>query len=335
MAESVPDSGVKGGVKGGTAGGVVGGTAGVAGGGGSRKDAAPLLDERRRDTRDPWGVLQTTPGVVTDRINVGGNESGQQSEYAGPAPARRSLAAGRLPPPGAVRVEDFVSSFSYGDEPPVRDDFAVRAEGAPTPFAPDAGTRLLRFNIRGWEARTEKKAAETPQTVARDARARVEFNPEVVSRWRLVGSEDRAALTREKLGGDIGPAGQVGAGQSVTALYEVHLKPGVSGSQTIATLHLRFRAADGGGARETTRDLRVADLAPSWEKAPPGLRLASLAAELAEVLRGSTGAKNAGLDDLLRRARQLSAELAKSPQAAEAVDLVRMVEETVRLKRQR
>ncbi len=35
-------------------------------------------------SRDPWAVLQTTPGVLTDRINVGGNESGQQSMYIGP-----------------------------------------------------------------------------------------------------------------------------------------------------------------------------------------------------------------------------------------------------------
>ena len=60
---------------------------------------SPLLDERRISTgatvsqtelekiptaRDPWAILQTTPGVLTDRINVGGNESGQQSAYVGP-----------------------------------------------------------------------------------------------------------------------------------------------------------------------------------------------------------------------------------------------------------
>lgn len=59
----------------------------------------PLLDERRIErgttislvelegiptSRDPWAVLQSTPGVLTDRINVGGNESGQQSLYVGP-----------------------------------------------------------------------------------------------------------------------------------------------------------------------------------------------------------------------------------------------------------
>jgi hypothetical protein len=35
--------------------------------------------------RDPFAVLQSAPGVLTDRINVGGNESGQQSAYVGPA----------------------------------------------------------------------------------------------------------------------------------------------------------------------------------------------------------------------------------------------------------
>ncbi len=59
----------------------------------------PLLDERKVGTgatvsgvelreiptsRDPWSILSTTPGVLTDRTNVGGSESGQQSTYIGP-----------------------------------------------------------------------------------------------------------------------------------------------------------------------------------------------------------------------------------------------------------
>jgi carboxypeptidase family protein/TonB-dependent receptor-like protein len=57
---------------------------------------APLLDVRKTGTgsdvnklelekvptaRDPWVILQQTPGVQMDRINVGGNQSGQQSGY--------------------------------------------------------------------------------------------------------------------------------------------------------------------------------------------------------------------------------------------------------------
>jgi hypothetical protein len=59
---------------------------------------APMLDVRRAGTgatvtrvelekvpsgRDPWVILQQTPGVLVDRINVGGSESGQQSNYVG------------------------------------------------------------------------------------------------------------------------------------------------------------------------------------------------------------------------------------------------------------
>ncbi|MFN7942538.1 MAG: TonB-dependent receptor [Thermoanaerobaculia bacterium] len=59
---------------------------------------SPLLDTRKIQTgatvdkteldrlpsgRDPWAILQTTPGVVLDRVNVGGNESGQQATYVG------------------------------------------------------------------------------------------------------------------------------------------------------------------------------------------------------------------------------------------------------------
>ncbi|HEV7785946.1 MAG TPA: hypothetical protein VGQ28_11460, partial [Thermoanaerobaculia bacterium] len=38
--------------------------------------------------RDPWAALQSTPGVLTDRINVGGNEAGQQSSYIRPSYSR-------------------------------------------------------------------------------------------------------------------------------------------------------------------------------------------------------------------------------------------------------
>ena len=34
-----------------------------------------------RASRDPWVVLQTVPGIIVDRVNVGGAESGQQSNY--------------------------------------------------------------------------------------------------------------------------------------------------------------------------------------------------------------------------------------------------------------
>ncbi|HEX7182864.1 MAG TPA: TonB-dependent receptor [Thermoanaerobaculia bacterium] len=62
-------------------------------------ESSPLLDERRVSTgslisqtqlekiptaRDPWALLQSVPGVLLDRINVGGSESGTQAQFVGP-----------------------------------------------------------------------------------------------------------------------------------------------------------------------------------------------------------------------------------------------------------
>ncbi|MBV8203085.1 MAG: TonB-dependent receptor, partial [Acidobacteria bacterium] len=43
-------------------------------------------------TRDPWSLLQSTPGVLLDRVNVGGSESGRQAQYVGPgSPGSQSV----------------------------------------------------------------------------------------------------------------------------------------------------------------------------------------------------------------------------------------------------
>jgi Ca-activated chloride channel family protein len=421
--------------------------------------------------------------------------------------ARRYLRDGHLPPAESVRAEEFVNFFSYGDPAPARGDFALRAEGAPTPFATGPQYRLLRFNLRAREVAPEnrkpavltfvidvsgsmnmenrlglvKKALSllldqlrasdrvglviygdrgqvlleptsdheairraigrlapggstnaeegltlgydlagtfyrpgasnriilctdgvanvgrtgpqpilerigrearkgieltalgfgmgnyndvlleqladkgdgryayiddedearrvlveeltgTLQTIAKDAKVQVDFNPAAVSRWRLIGYENRD-IADEKFRDNSVDAGEIGAGHNVTALYEVKLKPEVMGGQKIATLHLRFRVADTGEIRETARDLRVADLSPTWEQASRGFRLASLVGELAEVLRGSYWAKSVDLSDLASRTRKVAAEMVDSPRAIDILDFARMVEEAARLKR--
>jgi Ca-activated chloride channel family protein len=66
--------------------------------------------------------------------------------------ARRKLNEGRLPPPAAVRTEEFVNYFEYGYAPPkdTRVPFAVHMEATPSPF--EKGLSLLRIGIKGYEA---------------------------------------------------------------------------------------------------------------------------------------------------------------------------------------
>jgi Ca-activated chloride channel homolog len=150
------------------------------------------------------------------------------------------------------------------------------------------------------------------QTIAKDAKVQVEFNPAVVARYRLLGYENRA-IADERFRDDKVDAGEIGAGHSVTALYEIELKPNAPSGGLIATLNLRYRTPVVGNQTETARKLYLSELAPSWEKASPGFRLAASVAQFAEILRESPWAKGM-LSDVIREIRSASARLPKSTQ---------------------
>ncbi|MBO5055510.1 MAG: von Willebrand factor type A domain-containing protein [Lachnospiraceae bacterium] len=68
-----------------------------------------------------------------------------------------------------------------------------------------------------------EEMSATLLTVCKDVKLQVEFNPAVVSEYRLIGYENRA-LNREDFEDDTKDAGEIGAGHSVTVLYELILK---------------------------------------------------------------------------------------------------------------
>lgn len=73
-----------------------------------------------------------------------------------------------------------------------------------------------------------EEMSATLLTICKDVKFQVEFNPAVVERYRLLGYENRA-LAKEDFDDDTKDAGEIGAGHSVTALYELILKEPVSG----------------------------------------------------------------------------------------------------------
>ena len=94
----------------------------------------------------------------------------------------------------------------------------------------------------------------TLATIARDVKIQVEFNPARVSEYRLIGYENRM-LAREDFNNDKVDAGDIGAGHTVTALYELALV-GAGGMVD----PLRYGQAAGPGARARERPA-AADLA--------------------------------------------------------------------------
>ena len=84
----------------------------------------------------------------------------------------------------------------------------------------------------------------TLDMIAKDVKIQVEFNPAVVSEYRLIGYETRA-LNREDFNNDTVDAGDIGAGHTVTAIYEI--VPVGSGAEMIDPLRYGPEGATGSG----------------------------------------------------------------------------------------
>ena len=132
----------------------------------------------------------------------------------------------------------------------------------------------------------------TLQNIAKDAKVQVEFNPEVVRSYRLLGYENRS-VADEDFRNDTVDAGEVGAGHSVTALYEVKLHQDADGA--LGVVSVRYEDPDSGEVSEITRALQRGELVASFADATPRFQLAAVVAEYAEVLRESYWAQEGSL----------------------------------------
>ena len=159
-------------------------------------------------------------------------------------------------------------------------------------------------------------------SVARDAKIQVEFDRDKVVSYRLLGFENRA-IADDDFRDDTRDAGEVGAGQSSTALYEVTLDPGWDrGRGPIATATLRYRRPASERITETWTSLRPADVERSFSDAGPRFRLAVVAAEFAEVLRDSPFVADRSMEELLRQADRVADDLRRDADADELADLI-------------
>ena len=155
-------------------------------------------------------------------------------------------------------------------------------------------------------------------TVARDAKVQVEFNPSAVSEYRLIGYENRQ-LRREDFANDRVDAGDVGAGQSVTALYEIALAG--SGGERVEPLRYQSQAVAGGHSRELAfvrvrykktdeaasslieRPVARATVRADLGGASDDLRFAAAVAAFGQRLRGGTYLEGFGYDAIVKLAQ--------------------------------
>ena len=157
-------------------------------------------------------------------------------------------------------------------------------------------------------------------TLARDVKVQVEFNPARVAEYRLVGYENRA-LRREDFNNDRVDAGELGAGHSVVALYELSLVGGkgslidrlrygaaraekaTTHDDELAYVKLRYKAPEGGPSSLLAFAVGGDALSGSLADSTNDFRFSSAVAAFAEHLRGSVHLNGFSYQDILALAR--------------------------------
>jgi Ca-activated chloride channel family protein len=166
-----------------------------------------------------------------------------------------------------------------------------------------------------------ERLVSTLDTVALDAKAQVDFNPDAVAEYRLIGYENRAIADKDFRNNTV-PAGTIGAGHSVTALYGLRLRGGVRSGDRLATVTLRWTDPGSSRATEMAQDVLGSDVAGSWSQADPHLRLDALVAAAAETFRGSPWIEDFSLAQLAEAAHEVRNDLPQTDQASEFLDLL-------------
>lgn len=161
---------------------------------------------------------------------------------------------------------------------------------------------------------------------ARDAKIQVEFNPEVVLSYRLLGFENRDVADEDFRDNTV-DAGEVGLGQSSTALYELELagrSRDRSSQDWLATATLRYQRPRRGSITEIEQSVSGSDIARSFASASPHFRLAAVAAEFAEVLRRSPFVeyRDADMAVLVDEAWYAADDLRRDRDAEELAELI-------------
>jgi len=156
-------------------------------------------------------------------------------------------------------------------------------------------------------------------TIAKDVKIQIEFNPNEVKAYRLIGYENRL-LAKEDFNDDTKDAGELGAGHTVTALYEVipagaftfdshrpsvdplkYQATKVKRSDDLMTIKLRYKEPRSNHSQLITKEVNRRRM--SWAPISDNFQFASAVAEFGLLLRDSKHKGNASYQSVLMRAQ--------------------------------
>jgi Ca-activated chloride channel family protein len=160
--------------------------------------------------------------------------------------------------------------------------------------------------------------SSTLLTIARDVKIQVEFNPATVAEYRLIGYENRT-LAREDFSNDKVDAGDIGAGHSVTAIYEIALT-GSAGARLgdsryqqaqqvtgnageLALVRVRYKRSGTQTSALIEQPVRKTDITARLDQTSRQYRFAAAVAGFGQILRGGKYTGQFSYPDVLGLAR--------------------------------
>ena len=163
------------------------------------------------------------------------------------------------------------------------------------------------------------EVSSTLFTIAQDVKIQVEFNPQTVSEYRLIGYETRM-LKREDFNNDKVDAGDIGSGHTVTAIYEIVPKDSkavlndplrygaaeqqqAQGGDELAFVKIRYKLPGEKDSKLITQPVKVADAFASIDAASPDARFATAVAAFGQLLRGGQYTGSYSYDDVIALAQ--------------------------------
>ena len=197
---------------------------------------------------------------------------------------------GDRPAASSVDVAALVNYFA-GAPNRIRHDAALDLEASSRPVRDGNTTALVRVSV------------DTLETIY-DATLEMKFDPVSVSEYHRIGGDNVETATESAMQGN----------RSVTALYEVQLRPHVRARQAVATATLTYRSS--AGRQTLTRWVSYAEALEAWKTRSRRHRLATLGAIWAQTLR----AQAAGTD-VAMKAEELSKQEPRDEKAKELATL--------------
>jgi Ca-activated chloride channel family protein len=194
-----------------------------------------------------------------------------------------------------------------------------------------------------------EEASSTLFTIAKDVKLQLEFNPATVAEYRLIGYETRL-LKREDFNNDKVDAGDIGAGHTVTALYEItpadssaklidplrygtaQQQPAQDGTaEEYGYMKIRYKLPGEDKSKLITTPITRANETNSVDAAPNEARFAAAVAAFGQILRGGHYTGSFGYDDVIALAQGAKGK-DEFGYRAEFINLVRLAKSAAGLK---